>query len=113
MHPWELRRAEQLARRRSNLERKGFYTSMLKDDLRKQRYAYEIFLVPVGADRSRASEAMFALLNDFNHTGYDRDPTAILFDFVDALLEESANGLDLLLELHSLPDKWLFTEGGG
>lgn len=104
-HPWELHRAEHLARRRSSLEREGFYTGMLKDDLRKQRYAYEISLVPVGADRSRASEVVFALLNDFNHTGYDRDPTAILCDFVDGLLEESANGQGLLLELHSLPDE--------
>ncbi|WP_341359586.1 hypothetical protein V5H98_18015 [Georgenia sp. M64] len=48
---------------------------------------------------------MFALLNDFNHTGYDRDPAAILCDFVDGLLEESAGGEDLLLELHLLPEQ--------
>ncbi|MDP3952674.1 hypothetical protein [Microbacterium sp.] len=48
---------------------------------------------------------MFALLNDFNHTGYDRDPAAILCDFVDGLLEESTGGKDLLLELHSLPEQ--------
>lgn len=102
-HPWSLYQAEHLARRRSSVERGGFYTGMLKDDLRKQRYAYEISLVPVGAEWSRASEVIFALLNDFNHTGYDRDPAAILCDFVDGLLEESAGGEDLLLELHSLP----------
>ena len=101
-HPWSLYQAEHLARRRSSFERGGFYTGMLKDDLRKQRYAYEISLVPLGAEWSRASEVMFALLNDFNHTGYDRDPAAILCDFVDGLLEESTGGKDLLLELHSL-----------
>lgn len=104
-HPWGLYRAEHLARRRPSVVRDGFYTGMLKDDLQKQRYAYEISLVPVGADWSRASEVMFALLNDFNHTGYDRDPAAIVCDFVDGLLEESASGQDLLLELHSLPDE--------
>jgi hypothetical protein len=104
-HPWSLYQAEHLAPRRSSFERGGFYTGMLKDDLRKQRYAYEISLVPVGAEWSRASEVMFALLNDFNHTGYDRDPAAILCDFVDGLLEESTGGKDLLLELYSLPDK--------
>ena len=104
-HPWSLYQAEHLARRRSSFERGGFYTGMLKDDLRKQRYAYEISFVPVGAEWSRATEVMFALLNDFNHTGYDRDPAAILCDFVDGLLEESTGGKDLLLELHSLPEK--------
>jgi hypothetical protein len=103
-HPWSLFQAEHLAPRRSGSERGGFYTGMLKDDLRKQRYAYEISLVPLGAEWSRASEVVFALLNDFNHTGYDRDPAAIICDFVDGLLEESTGGKDLLLELHSLPD---------
>lgn len=102
-HPWSLYQAEHLARRQSSFERGGFYTGMLKDDLRKQRYAYEISLVPVGVEWSRASEVMFALLNDFNQKGYDRDPVAILCDFVDALLEESTGGKDLLLELHALP----------
>ena len=105
-HPWGLYRAEHLARKRSSVEREGFYAGMLKDDLRKQRYAYEISLVPVGADWPRASEVMFALLNDFNHTGYDRDPAAIVCDFVDGLLEESLGGEDLVLELHSLPDEF-------
>ena len=54
-HPWSLYQAEHLARRRSSFERGGFYTGMLKDDLRKQRYAYEISLVPLGAEWSRAS----------------------------------------------------------
>ena len=36
-HPWSLYQAEHLARRRSSFERGGFYTGMLKDDLRKQR----------------------------------------------------------------------------
>ncbi|MGL4745128.1 MAG: hypothetical protein ACRCXL_12160 [Dermatophilaceae bacterium] len=48
---------------------------------------------------------MFALLNDFNQMGYDRDPAAILCDFVGSLLEESMSGKDLLLELHSLPNQ--------
>jgi hypothetical protein len=48
---------------------------------------------------------IFALLNDFNHTGYDGDPAAILCDFVDGLLEESTGGKGMLLELHSLPDE--------
>lgn len=104
-HPWSLYQAEHLARRRSGSERGGFYTGMLKDDLRKQRYAYEISLVPMGAEWSQASQVIFALLNDFNHTGYDRDPAAILCDFVDGLLEESTGGKDMLLELHSLPDE--------
>lgn len=105
-HPWNLYRSEHLARKRPSDERDGFYVGMLKDDLQKQRYAYEISLVPVGADLPRASELIFALLNDFNHTGYDRDPAAIVCDFVDGLLEESADRKDLLLELHSLPDEF-------
>lgn len=103
--PWSLYQAEHLALRRSSSERGGFYTGMLKDDLGKQRYAFEISLVPLGAEWSRASEIVFALLNDFNHTGYDRDPVAILCDFVDGLLEESTGGKELLLELHSLSDQ--------
>lgn len=104
-HPWSLHQADHLARSRSSIVRGGFYTGMLKDDLRTQRYAYEISFVPVGTEWSRASELMFALLNDFNHTGYGRDPAATLCDFVDDLLEESSGGKDLLLELHSLPEK--------
>lgn len=102
-HPWSLYRADHLAGRRAASERTGFFRSMLMDDIGKQRYAYELAFMPVGAEWSRASEVMFALLNDFNHTGYGRDPVAILCDFVDGLLEETASGNDLLLELHALP----------
>lgn len=103
-HPWSLYQAEHLAGRRSSSERGGFYTGMLMDDLGKQRYAYEISLVPVGVELSRASEVLFSLLDDFNHTGYGRDPVTVLCDFADCLLEESRSGKDLPLELHSLPE---------
>lgn len=104
-HPWSLYQAEHLARDPSRKARDGFYSHMLSDDLRKQRYAYEISFVPEGVDWSRASELLFALLNDFNHTGHDRDPAALVCDFVDGLLDESSGGKALLLELHSLPNE--------
>jgi|GEM_PF-2352027 len=103
-YPWDLYRAEHLARRRSDFERDGFYTRLLKEDLRTQRYAFEISLVPLGAELPRASKVLFDLLNDFSHGGYARDPAAVCCDFAGALLEESAGGADLILELHTLSD---------
>lgn len=103
--PWGLYQAEHLAPTRADPERDGFYVGMLKDDLQKQRYAYEVSLLPHGVEWSRASEVIFALLNDFNHTGFDRDPAALVFDFADSLLEESVAGEEMLLELHALPDE--------
>lgn len=102
-HPWSLYQAEHLSRLAARRTREGFYGHMLSDDLRKQRYAYEISFAPDGLDWSRASELMFALLNDFNHTGYDRDPASLVCDLVVGLLQESSGGKALLLELHSLP----------
>jgi hypothetical protein len=103
--PWGLYQAEHLAPTRADRERDGFYVGMLKDDLQKQRYAYEVSLLPHGVEWSRASEVIFALLNDFNQTGYDRDPAALVFDFADSLLEESVAGEEMFLELHALPDE--------
>jgi hypothetical protein len=103
-HPWSLYHSEHLTQNPSR-KASGFYSHLLRDDLRKQRYAYKISFVPDGVDWSRASESMFALLNDFNDTGYARDPAALVCDFVDGLLEESSGGKALLLELHSLPNE--------
>ena len=52
-----------------------------------------------------SSDALFALLNDFNHVGYDRDPVALVCDFAKTLLEESAQGREMLLERFSLPEE--------
>lgn len=101
--PWSLYQAEHLAGLASRGTREGFYGQMLSDDLSRQRYAYEISFVPHGLDRSRASELMFALLNDFNHSGYGRDPASLVCDLVAGLLQESSDGKAMLLELHSLP----------
>lgn len=76
---------------------------MLKDDLQKQRYFYEVSLLPQGVEWSCASEIIFALLNDFSGLGYARDPAELVFDFVLGLLEESVDGQEMLLELHALP----------
>jgi hypothetical protein len=104
--PWFLYQSEHLAAMRADLERDGFYVGMLKDDLQKQRYAYEVSLVPQDVDWSVASEALFALLNDFNHLGYDRDPAALVCDFADTLLDELVDANEVLLELHSLPEEY-------
>ena len=104
--PWLLYQSEHLTETRADIERDGFYVGMLKDDVQKQRYAYEVSLVPQGTDWGGASEALFALLNDFNHLGYDRDPAALVCAFADALLVELVDANDVLLELYSLPDEY-------
>lgn len=103
-HPWGLYQASHLSRMRPSDDRDGFFISMLKDDFRKQRYAYDVSFVPVGANWSRAAELTFALLDDFDRTGYDRDPSSVIFDLVVGLLTESMDADELLLEVHSLPD---------
>lgn len=102
-HPWALYQAEHLSAMRSGLDTDGFYTGMLKDDLQKWRYAYDMSVMPDGVEHGRAYELILALLNDFNHLGYDRDPVAPITAFADAMLEESVYGDGLLLELYSLP----------
>ena len=103
--PWGLYQAEHLAPTRADLDHDGFYVGMLKDDLQKQRYAYEVTLVSEGVEWGRAREVVLALLNDFNQSSYGHDPAALIFDFADSLLEESVAGEEMLLELHSLPDE--------
>ena len=103
--PWGLYQSENLAPLLAARERDGFYAGMLKDDLQKQRYAYEVSFVPQGVDFSRASAVLLALLNDFNRRGYDRDPAALVCDFAGSLLEECVEGAQMLLELHALPDE--------
>ena len=103
--PWSLYRSEALDALRPDQDRDGFYVGMLKDDFQKQRYAYEVSLVPKGVELAVASEVLFALLNDFNHRGYDRDPATLVCDFAETLLEESVHAKGMLLELHSLPEE--------
>lgn len=103
--PWELYGAEHLAPMRTDLSHDGFYVGMLKDDLRKQRYAFKVILAAEGVESGRAREVVLALLNDFNQSTYGQDPAALVFDFADSLLEESVTGAEILLELHSLPDE--------
>ena len=102
-HPGSLYQAEHLAGFASRRAREGFYGQMLQDDLSKQRYAYEISFVSAGLDSLKASELMFALLNDFNHSGYDRDPANLVCNFASTLFQESSDGKAMLLELYSLP----------
>lgn len=104
-YPSTLYYSDRLSAKRAKLGRDGFYVGMLKEDIRNQRYAYEVSLEVQGADVEVASEALFALLNDFNDRGADRDPIDPLFSFVDLLLEESVDGKGILLELHLLPDE--------
>ncbi|WP_284989495.1 hypothetical protein [Arthrobacter sp. efr-133-TYG-120] len=104
-YPSMLHYSDRLSAKRKKLDRDGFYVGMLKDDIRNQRYAYEVSLVAQGADMEVASETLFALLNDFNDRGVDRDPTDPFFSFVDRLLEESVDGKGMLLELHLLPEE--------
>lgn len=100
--PWRLYQAEHLSLGGQRGTREGFYGQMLVDDLGKLRYAYEISFVPSGLDPSRAPEQMYALLSDFDHTGYRSDPAALVCDFVNELLKETADGGALLLELYWL-----------
>lgn len=104
-HPWRLFQQGHHAAEDSPHSHDGFYTGMLKDDLDKQRYGYEVSLTPQGVEWSRASASLFALLDDFNPNGYDRDPAALIFSFASALLDEAASGKALLLELHATPDE--------
>lgn len=104
-YPSALFHSDRLSEKRAKLGRDGFYVGMLKDDIRNQRYAYDVALVAQGVDTEIASEALFGLLNDFNDRGVDRDPSGPLFSFVDRLLEESVDGKGMLLELHLLPEE--------
>lgn len=103
--PWRLYQSDITEQFRRENMRDGFYTGMLKQDLRTQRYAYEMSLAPHAVEWSTASAAIFGLLNDFNHTGYDREPVSLICDFVAAVLEEAAGGETMLLELFALPDE--------
>lgn len=102
-HPGSLYEAEHLADLASRGTNEGFYGRMLRDDLRKERYAFKMSFDPDGLEWSRASELMFALLNDFNRSDYGRDPASIVCEMAVGLLEESMEGKALLLELYSLP----------
>lgn len=104
-NPWSLYQAEHLVGLASRGTSEGFYDRMLRDDLSNKRFAFEISFVPDRLEGARASELLFALLNDFNRSGYDRDPASIVCDLVVELLEESSDGKALLVELYSLPSE--------
>lgn len=110
-HPWNLYQAKNRVESGSRRPHEGFYGQMLSDDLSNQRYAYDISFMPDGLQLSRASELLSALLDDFNHFGYDRDPVDLVCDLTVELLQESSDGNVLLLELHSLPRDWNHTQG--
>lgn len=100
--PWKLYQSDALAARRASRDDGGFYCTMLKDDLRNQRYAYDIELKPTGATLARAGEVLLELLDDFGPAGYGEDPAALVCDVAGYLLDESLGADDMLLELHLL-----------
>lgn len=102
--PWLLHQAESLTEIRATVGPEGFYVGMLKDDLSKLRYAYELSLVPEGRDFSEADDTLSKLLIDFRNTGYGRDPVTRISDFTDVLLDQCTEGNELLLELYALSD---------
>lgn len=102
--PWRLYQAERQAVGEQSTSREGFYCHMLLDDLGKLRYAYEVSFVPNGLGTARASEILFALLGDFDRTGYSHNPAALVCDFASEFLKETQHGGALLVELHSLPN---------
>ncbi|MFE7504170.1 hypothetical protein [Promicromonospora sp. NPDC057488] len=100
--PWALYRNEQLAGRRGRVDRDGFYVGMLKSDIRNQRYAYDVSVLPECIDPAMASKALFTLLNDFSQHEYDRNPIGPIISFVDVLLDESVRSGGMLTELSAI-----------
>ncbi|MET7281793.1 hypothetical protein ABZS29_26400 [Kribbella sp. NPDC005582] len=99
--PWMLYQSHHLGTTRSARRRDGLYVGMLKEDLQNYRYSYDLSIIPHGVHEPRASQLLAALLEDFNHTSYDSGPAELVVEFAMRLLEESSDGKEMTLELHS------------
>ena len=100
--PWRLYDAQHLGPTRGD-ERDGFFGGMLKDDLDKQRFAYDITLQSEGVSWDLANGVLHTLLRDFDQWGHGHDPVDLLMRFTQTLLEESSTRDHLLLELFRMP----------
>ncbi len=109
---WRFFQADELAARRRGRDRSGFYSAMLKDDLRNRRYAYEVGLEASGTTMAHARDVLLRLLDDFDRVGYGDDPASLVCDLAAYLLEESLSSDYMLMELHLLDQEALAGRGG-
>lgn len=100
---WGLYRSEKSTPSPTSREHDGLYLGMLKDDLQKQRYAYEVSLVAQGAEWTRASQVITTLLSNFNRAGYHNHLAELVLDFAGSLLDESVDEEEMLLALQASP----------
>lgn len=99
-HPWALYQADHLGKLRAKDHTAGLFSWWLREDLSNKHFAYEVTFVPSGVSFDTGADVLFALLDDFNQHEYDRDPTDVVFSFLDRVLEDSAEVGEVLVELH-------------
>ncbi|MFK4087531.1 hypothetical protein ACI2LF_25705 [Kribbella sp. NPDC020789] len=103
--PWRLYQSDGHRSMQAARKPDGSYVRMLKDDLQKQHYAYDVALQPQGIDDTRALQLLNALLEDFDQTGRYHAAAELVINFSNRLLEESTDGKTMLLELYTSTER--------